>query len=310
MGVASVSGVLDTGATTCVLSKDGASRQRLKARRVTPVSYQFGLEGSTMVADEYVKLGTIGGYVVPGAADNLIGTHDLLEAGNYLYADKEGGVIANRENDETIPIYCEGSQLRVWLTDVENYRVDSMALTAQSKKRRSEREANVALAAALKKLKKRDRKSLGFKRSKPKKPGRLEKIRAEYNREYFSRPPRNVNVVPKALKVVQGETGSGETESGGALAEEEAEVTLCEEIPSTKLRQRKRTVKFKEVPPQVTRKRRSPEEREERAHEMSVGRVRLVPPPAHVLLRYIDTLILSTWLRRCQVQIRPGVTLA
>ena len=241
-----------------------------------------------MVADEYVKLGTIGGYVVPGAADNLIGTHDLLEAGNYLYADKEGGVIANRENDETIPIYCEGSQLRVWLTDVENYRVDSMALTAQSKKRRSEREANVALTAALKKLKKRDRKSLGFKRSKPKKPGRLEKIRAEYNREYFSRPPRNVNVVPKALKVVQGETGSGETESGGALAEEEAEVTLCEEIPSTKLRQRKRTVKFKEVPPQVTRKRRSPEEREERAHEMSVGRVRLVPPPAHVLLRYIE----------------------
>jgi Reverse transcriptase (RNA-dependent DNA polymerase) len=282
--------VLDTGATKCVLSKDGANRQRLKARKVTPVSYQFGLEGSTMVADEFVDIGTIGGYVVEGAVDNLIGTHDLLEAGNYLYADKEGGVIANRENSETIPIYRQGSQLRVWLTDVENYRVDSMAMTAQSKKRRSERESNVALAAALKKIKKKNRKSPGFRRSKPKKPGRLEKIRAEYNREYFSRPLRRV--VPHAQEVVQGELGSGEHESGETVAEEDSEAILCEETTPTTSSARRRSskpsVKLKEVGPQGTRKRRTPEEREMRASELSIGRVRLTPPPAHVLLRYIE----------------------
>jgi hypothetical protein len=243
-----------------------------------------------MVADEYVDIGTIGGYVVGGVVDNLIGTHDLLEAGNYLYADKKGGVISNRENDETIPIFVEGSQLRVWLTDVQNYRVDSKALTAQCKKRRSERESNAVLAATLKKIKKRDRKSLGFRRNKPKKPGRLEKIRAEYNREYFSRPQRRV--VPHAQEVVQGELGSGESESGDTVAEGDSEVILCEEIPPTESTRRRRvrkpTVKIKEVPPQATRKRRSPEDSDVKAMELSTGRVRVSPPPAHVLLRYIE----------------------
>jgi hypothetical protein len=116
----------------------------------------------------------------------------------------------------------------------------------------------------------------------------LEKIRAEYNREYFSRPLRRV--VPHAQEVVQGELGSGESESGDTVAEGDSEVILCEEIPSTAstARRRKPSVKFKEVQPQATRKRRSPEEREERAHEMSVGRVRVTPPPDHVLLRYIE----------------------
>jgi hypothetical protein len=96
-------------------------------------------------------------------------------------------------------------------------------------------------------------------------------------------------VVPHAQEVVQGELGSGESESGDTLAEGDSEVNLCEEIPpteSTRRRVRKPTVKIKEVRPQATRKRRSPEESDVEAMELSTGKVRVTPPPAHILLRY------------------------
>jgi hypothetical protein len=216
--------------------------------------------------------------------DKLIGTCDLSEASSYLCAVKEGRVMANRVNYETIPMDAK----RVSVADLVNYRAGKLA--EQRRLQRSEKQSNVLFTAALTKIKWSDHKSLRSKRMRPKKPGRLEKIRAEYNREYFSRPPRREEVVPQAQEVVQGELGSGVSESGDTFAEEDSEVNLCEEIPSTstKLRLRKQTVKFKEVQPKATRKRRSPEEREERAHEMSVGRVRVTPPPAHVLLRYIE----------------------
>jgi hypothetical protein len=98
----------------------------------------------------------------------------------------------------------------------------------------------------------------------------------------------------KHKRSTRGELGGGVSESGGAVAEEDSEVNLCEEIPSTtaKLRQRKRTVKFKEVLPQATRKRRSPEVREERevrAHKMSVGRVRVTLPGSCDAKGHLDT---------------------
>jgi hypothetical protein len=289
VGVASVSGVLDTGATKSVLSTDGAIRQRLKTRRVTPVEYQFGLEGSKMVADEYADLGTIGGYVVEGAVDNLIGTHDLFEAGNFLYADKDGGVIGNNVNDEKIPVWRDGCQMRVWLTDVVKYRAGE--LEELRKKHRAEKESNVALAAALGKIKKSDHKSLGFKRRGPKKPGRLQKIRAEYNREYFSRPPRRA--VPRALEVDQSGLGRDVIEPVEAVEEDGEEVVLCEEIPPDPLtvrrRSKKPSVKDKEVGlPSVRKRRPTGEERDDVAHDLAMGRLRLTPPPANVLLRYIE----------------------
>jgi hypothetical protein len=85
------------------------------------VQYQFGI-GEMVVANEYVAIGTTGGYVVDGVADNLIGVNDLLEAGSYLYLDKQGGVVGNKQNNETIPVWRKGEQMRVWLTDVANYQ--------------------------------------------------------------------------------------------------------------------------------------------------------------------------------------------
>ena len=241
-----------------------------------------------MLADEFVKLGIVGGYVVRGAADNLIGTHDLFEAGNYLYADKDGGVIANYENDETIPVWRDGRQMRVWLTDVQTYRAGE--LSEQRKKLRAEKESKVALAAALAKVKKRDHKSLGFKRKKLKQPGRLEKIRLEYNKEYFSRPQRRA--VPQAEEVVQDAVDSEKSVSVDSIVEDGEGVVLCEEIAPDPLtvrrRSKKPSVKFKEVQPPSVRKRKTAEKKEEAARERTIGRQRLTPPPANVLLRFIE----------------------
>jgi hypothetical protein len=65
--------------------------------------------------------------------DILIGTRDLSEAGNYLCAVKEGRVVANRVNYETIPMHAE----RVSVADIVNYRVGKLA--EQRRLQRSEK---------------------------------------------------------------------------------------------------------------------------------------------------------------------------
>ena len=65
--------------------------------------------------------------------DKLIGTRDLSDADNYLCAVKEGRVIANRVNYETIPVHAK----RVSVADLVNYRAGKLA--EQRRLQRSEK---------------------------------------------------------------------------------------------------------------------------------------------------------------------------
>jgi hypothetical protein len=178
--------VLDTGAMGGVFKRSSAKRAKLEINNKAPDTiYLFGT-GDARRSHESVQAGITGGHIIEDAVDNLVGINDFMDAGSYLYVDRAGGLIGNKKTKATIPIWRQGLQYRVWLSDVKNYHyVEPDEWARQTKMRRDTLEDRQRILARVALIKKGTRK-LGFRRKHPKKPGRLRVIRDMVNKERHS----------------------------------------------------------------------------------------------------------------------------
>jgi KUP system potassium uptake protein len=67
------------------------------------------------------RIGVSGAVVCADLTDNLISPNDFVNTGSYIYMDRDGGRIANSQDDQEVPIYRHNGMWRVWLSDINGY---------------------------------------------------------------------------------------------------------------------------------------------------------------------------------------------
>lgn len=178
-----MSAVLDTGAEGGVFKEATCERENLDIDSRAPgVTFLFG-GGDEQHSTGRAALGITSGHVVKGAVEDLISINDFIDKGSYVYLDRHGGRVANRNNAASIPVWRRGLQWRVWLSDVKDYDyIDKDSWAEQLRVRRADQSAQQQLREARSRLTMRSR-TIGFRRKGRLTVGRLRQIRDRDEKE-------------------------------------------------------------------------------------------------------------------------------
>jgi hypothetical protein len=73
-------------------------------------------------SNQSIMLGDTQARIVPGIQQSLFNPGPILDDGSHLILDSSGGVIANRNNNKTIPISRDDRNMyRIWISDLKKY---------------------------------------------------------------------------------------------------------------------------------------------------------------------------------------------